>query len=465
MLTTFSRRGLLRSTATAAGFLGLHGALSGRLYADDSLGYGPLIPDPDGLLDLPRGFKYRAFSRTGEVMSDGFQVPGAHDGMAAFAGPSGLTLLVRNHEMSVAAPGATGSPYPNAAAFQGTSREMIYDAGSLLPASGGTTNLLFNTRTLEVESHVLSLTGTIRNCAGGPTPWGTWLTCEETGLRAGQTDSGSVLTKDHGWVFEVRATSDAGIQKPEPLRALGRFSHEAVAVHPATGIVYMTEDQGNSVFYRFVPDSPGNLQSGRVQALRFRNRGYQDTRNFSGPTIPAGVEFDVEWFDLTETESPRDDLRVRAAGDGAAIFAREEGCWWGNGFVYFACTSGGTSRLGQIFKYAPSQFEGTSGEAGNPPKLQLFIEPTDESQFAAPDNICVASWGDVVVCEDGSGDEFVHGVTPSAGVYKIARNALNSSEFAGSCFSPDESVLFVNMQSPGITFAIKGPWQRRAGLR
>jgi secreted PhoX family phosphatase len=466
MNSKISRRSILRSTAGAAGFVGLRTALEHRLSAQPNLGFGPLVPDPEGLLDLPRGFKYRAFSRTGDPMDDGYRVPGAHDGMAAFPGPNGNTLLVRNHEMQVVAPGASGSPYSSAASYAAVNKNLVYDNGSTSPASGGTTNLIFDTRTLRLENHFLSHTGTIRNCAGGQTPWGTWLTCEETGLRAGQAQGGSTLSKDHGWVFEVSATQAAGIQPPLPLTSLGRFSHEALAIDPNTGIVYLTEDQGNSVFYRFVPTTLRNLQSsslqsGRLQALKFKAGNITDTRNSNGPVFPSRVPFDVEWVDLSDIAAPNDDLRTRASALGAALFAREEGAWWGNNAIYFACTSGGPAGLGQIFKYTPSPMEGTAGEASSPGRIELFIEPTSESQFAAPDNICVAPFGDIIVCEDGGGIEYVHGVTSNSSVYKIAANALNDSEFAGACFSPDGRVLFVNIQSPGITLAITGPWQRR----
>ena len=459
MTTRVTRRGVLRSTL--AGFAGLHTTLSGRLYAAEA-GYGPLMPDPKGILDLPRGFKYRAFSTTGELMDDGYRVPGAHDGMAAFPGPNGTTLLVRNHEMQIAEPGATGSPYVDAGQYGSANKSLIYDTGSSNPASGGTTNLIYNTRIGKLEKHFLSLTGTIRNCAGGLSPWGSWLTCEETGVKAGSTQNGTTLMKDHGWVFDVQATDQMGVQTPVPLKALGRFSHEALAIQPSTGIVFLTEDQGNSVFYRCVPTTPGDLTTGKLQALRFKNTSYQDVRNTGAKVFPTGPFFDVEWVDLNDVESPNDDLRIQAAGQGCAIFAREEGCWWGNNSIYFACTSGGPSGQGQIFRYVPSQFEGTPAESTAPAQLQLFIEPTQPQEFAAPDNICIAPWGDVIVCEDGSGDEFVHGVTSGAAVYKIARNAMGGSEFAGSCFSPDGSTLFVNIQSPGITLAITGPWHRRS---
>src|SRR5262245_29850592 len=124
MNSKISRRSILRTTAGAAGFVGLRTALEHRLSAQPNLGFGPLAPDPEGLLDLPRGFKYRAFSRTGDPMDDGYRVPGAHDGMAAFPGPNGNTLLVRNHEMQVVTPGASGSPYPNAASYAAVNKNL-----------------------------------------------------------------------------------------------------------------------------------------------------------------------------------------------------------------------------------------------------------------------------------------------------------------------------------------------------
>lgn len=462
-MSQFSRRSLLRSTAAgAAGFLGLQSAFQTRLHAQGSVGFGALVSDPLGVLDLPPGFKYRAISLTGDLMDDGYRVPGLHDGMAAYPGPNGSTILVRNHEMGVAAAGTAGSPFPDIQSYLQTDRNLVYDPGTTAPAAGGTTNLIYNTRLLKLERHFLSSTGMIRNCAGGSTNWNSWLTCEETNLTSGTQSGGSTLSADHGWVFDVRATDQFGIQRPMPLKAMGRFSHEAVAMHPGLGIVYQTEDRGDSAFYRFIPDTPGNLLSGKLQAMRFKNSGIQNTSNANSIQVPVGTSFQVEWVDLTGVESPADDLRIQAQSKGGAIFARGEGAWWGNGVCYFASTSGGPTGLGQIFQYTPSPVEGTAAEVNQPATLRLFIEPSAESQFAAPDNICIAPSGDVIVCEDGSGVEYVHGVTPNGAVYKIARNALNTSEFAGACFSPDGSTLFVNMQTPGITFAITGPWHRRA---
>lgn len=467
MQLTITRRSLLqRAAGVAAGFAALK-AMEERGYAQ-AAGFGPLIPDPARLLDLPRGFKYHVISVQGQTMDDGFRVPGLHDGMAAFPGPDGLTVLVRNHEMGVGAAGASGSPYPSATFYNQMDKSKVYDVGTANPALGSTTNLVYDTRTKTLVRHFLSLTGTIRNCAGGPTPWGSWITCEETNLRAGQSSGGTILAKDHGWVFDVPAAAEPGWVTPVPAKALGRMTHEAVAVDPRTGIIYETEDQSNSAFYRFLPDSGHNtaasLLSGRLQALRILGHSNQNTNNRSNPQFPLNTPYEVEWVDLDNVEQPTGDgLRIQAASKGCAIFSRGEGCWYGNGVIYFACTDGGPASLGQIFKYTPSPNEGTSAETVSRGKLELFLQPTNSNQFAAPDNIAIAPNGDLIICEDGSGDEFVHGVTQQGSVYKIARNAADGSEFAGACFSPDGTTLFVNvMSNPSRTFAITGPWHRRA---
>lgn len=256
--TNISRRGLFRSVSTTAlGFATLKSAFERPLTAAEGVGFGPLIPDPKGVLDLPRGFKYHAFSVTGDVMHDGFKVPGLHDGMAAFPGPDGGAILVRNHENRVIEPGGTGSPF-HAADYAGMDKSKIFDIGTTNPASGGTTNLLYDTRRKRLVSHHLSLVGTIRNCAGGLTPWNSWLTCEETNSKAGESVGGTILAHNHGWIFDVPATAAIGLTTPVPLKAMGRFSHEAVSIDPATGIVYETEDRGDSCLYRFIPDIPGH---------------------------------------------------------------------------------------------------------------------------------------------------------------------------------------------------------------
>ncbi|MEM9329320.1 MAG: alkaline phosphatase PhoX, partial [Bacteroidota bacterium] len=240
---------------------------------------------------------------------------------------------------------------------------------------------------------------------------------------------------------------------------MGRFNHEAVCVSDKTGIVYQTEDQGDSLIYRFIPDVPGQLaEGGTLQALVIKGQPSFDTRNHDEQTMQVGQAFEVEWMTLEDIDPLEDDLRLRGHKDGAAVFARGEGMWYGNDEVYFACTSGGQAKQGQVFKYVPSPAEGTAGEAEQPGQLVLFAEPNDSELCKNCDNLTVAPWGDVVLVEDHS-DSYMRGITPEGKIYNIARNIGSDSEMAGVCFSPSGKTLFVNIQGQGLTFAITGPWE------
>jgi len=457
---TISRRDFLRtSAALSLGFAGLRCSYS---YAGAQNpvgeGFGPLIDDPKDLLALPEGFEYTVFSRVGETMSDGFFVPGLHDGMATFPGPDGLTLLVRNHELNASAEPITGPFGPANELYGRLDPSLLYDPGQPGedPALGGTTTLLFDTRTQRLVDHRLSLVGTLRNCAGGPTPWGSWITCEETVVRAGAR-----FRYDHGYNFEVPARWEGGVTRAVPLKAMGRFNHEAVCVHPPTGIVYQTEDDGEGLLYRFLPNRPGELaRGGRLQALAVRGRPSLDTRNWAGTEVPAGALLEVEWIDVDDVESPGNDLRFRGFEDGAARFARGEGMWWSDGFAWFACTNGGPKKKGQIWRYRPGPHEGTARESEAPGTLELFIEPADGTLVENADNLTVTPWGDLIVCEDGTGDDYLVLVGRNGEISKFGHNMASRGEFAGSCFSFDGSTLFVNMQAEGLTVAIQGPWER-----
>ena len=454
---TISRRRFLGSAAALSlGFAGLR-CVDPREAAFDGqgAGLGPLVDDPEGLMALPRGFRYTVISRQGEVMTDGLLVPGLHDGMAAFPGPGGRTLLVRNHEMGT---GSTPSLSAFGRDFELLSRidpTLLYDGGTgRQPAMGGTTTLVFDTRTQSLESHFLSLAGTVRNCAGGATPWGTWITCEETVERAGGD-----LARDHGYAFEVPAETTGHLNAAVPLQAMGRFRREAVAIDPTSGVVYQTEDNVEGLLYRFVPDRPGALaRGGRLEALAVADRPSLDTRNFENPTVEPGFTLPVAWVPLDDVDAPEDDLRVRGFDAGAARFARGEGIWYGNGEIYFACTNGGRAQLGQIWRYRPSPAETRPEEVGVPGTLELFIEPNDGNLVANADNLTGAPWGDLVICEDGTGADRLIGVTPAGELYVLGRNVNSSGELAGACFSPDGTTLFVNMQAEGLTLAITGPW-------
>lgn len=458
-----SRRTFLSSSAVTVGFLSLR-----RVFAADApplelpqFGYGPLVPDPAGVIDLPAGFSYKIFSRTGQIMDDALRVPGMHDGMATFAGPNGLTILVRNHEL-LTDPSADSAFGPNNEGFSRISPGKLYDAGyGKTPAPGGTVTLVYNTKDQMLERHYLSLAGTCRNCAGGPTPWGSWITCEETVVRKNEDK----FEQDHGYNFEVPASVDIGLADPTPIKAMGRFNHEAVAVDPASGIVYQTEDRSEGLLYRYIPNVKGKLlEGGKLQALRIRDKKSFDTRNWEKTrTLEPGQALDVDWVDLEDVESPTDELRMWGYyARGAARFARGEGMWTGKDGIYFACTNGGTKKQGQIFRYTPSPNEGTADEAKQPGKLELFIEPNNSELMRNADNLTIAPWGDVVFAEDCGRANRLVGVTKSSQLYTFARNVMNDSEFAGCCFSPDGTTLFANIQNPGLTLAITGAWRSQS---
>jgi len=457
-----SRRTFIRNaTLTTAGFIGLRTLVNHGLFAatpSAGVGYGPLQVDAQGLCKVPAGFSYRVFSHTGEMMPDGFVVPGCHDGMAAFPGPDGLTLLVRNHELE--SDWIDRSPFgPQNDWHKRLPDDKIYDRGKgIRPNLGGTTTLVFDTRTQELKNHYLSLVGTVRNCAGGPTPWGTWVTCEEVNSLPEEH-----AEKAHGYNFEVRPSAEPGLVTPVPLKAMGRFRHEAIAVDPKSGAIYETEDWADGLLYRFLPNEPGNLAAGgKLQALGLVDSSIADTRNLTGVQFPVGQPMAVRWIDLDDPESPNDDLRHRGAAAGAVPFARGEGAWAAeDGSIYFAMTVGGAKGLGQVFRYVPSPFEGTPRESEQPGRLELFIEPNDAELVRNCDNLTVAPWGDLLLCEDHSEVCRVVGVTPKGEFYLVAENTMPKRELAGVCFSPDGSTLFFNVQNPGYTVAVTGPWEKR----
>ncbi|WP_166831203.1 PhoX family protein [Thalassoroseus pseudoceratinae] len=455
----FSRRDFLRVSSAAIGsasVVGAFDALTARAAKNDArtIGYGPLRPVKDEstglkLIQLPEGFRYRTFGWTHDQIDDGTRTPSAHDGMAVISmDDEGVVTLCRNHERS-SDNGAFGE------------ETIVYDHR----AGGGCMNLQFDTRVGEWRSAQPSLGGTVRNCAGGPTPWGTWLSCEETVLGPGSIDDGKKLAyqETHGWIFEVPASGNA---VAEPLHDMGRFVHEAVAVDPDSGIVYETEDRGTAGFYRFIPKTPGKLSAGgTLEMLKVPKQADL------GGGVNRGATFDCEWVKIDDprrahTPGTEDALGVFNQGrqKGGTRFARLEGCWYGNGLIYFVSTSGGRTGSGQIWSYNPQEDQ-----------LALVFESPATEVLDSPDNIAVSPRGGMVLCEDGDlVPQRLHGLTPDGQLFSFAANnaVLNGerngikgdyrgSEWAGATFSPDGKWLFVNMQSPGITFAITGPWADR----
>ena len=441
----YTRRSFLYHTSSIAlGFSGLRRLSAGDAKSLRTPGYGPLIADRDKILDLPGGFSYEIIGRAGETMSDGLILPGSPDGMAAFPGNGDEVVVVRNHEVSAGSSSGQGAFGRRNELLNKINEDRFYDSGKKSPCLGGTSTFVYDTRKKAVVRQFLSLAGTIRNCAGGPTPWNSWITCEETVVK-----SGGNLARDHGWCFDVPATDRPELADPVPLKAMGRFNHEAVAVDPDTGEVFETEDRHEGLIYRFVPKVKGKLaEGGKLYALKVKGKPSLDTRNWSQPTFSVGDSKEIEWIEMKEVESPRDDLRIRGFKDGAACFARGEGMWYSEGSIFIACTNGGKKQRGQIWKLTRN-------------KIELYSEPNDADLVDNCDNLTVAPWGDLILCEDGKGDQFLDVITPEGKIFKLAKNAKSSGEFAGVCFSPDGSTLFVNMQREGLTLAITGPWKEK----
>lgn len=465
-MTVDRRRMLAGSAAALVAFGAL--ARSGLGVAHSANPGHALIPDPDGLLDLPRGFSYRVLTRTGQPMADGFTTPGRPDGMACFAHPAdpGRVVLVRNHEMFANI--TAGMPFGEGNALLGRlPHEKVYDARGLgseggLPFFGGTTTLTVDLASQAVVRDHLSLIGTIANCAGGATPWGTWLTCEEQVLTPGEQGA----RQRHGFVFEVPSGTN-GLVDPVPLTAMGRFVHEATATDPATGIVYLTEDSHTGLFYRFIPAVPGKLaEGGRLQALAIDGAPSADLRNWprdwSEATVrraAPGEALPVRWIDLEDVEAPAADLAQRGFAAGAAMFSRGEGMALGahgkgRSAVFFTSTQGGAAMTGQVWRHDPDP----RGAGGT---LTLVYESPGADTLDLCDNLAVSPWGDLILCEDGRGDNYLRALTPGGAVLDLARNAHpDQAEFCGACFSPDGRTMFVNVQNPGITYAVSGPWER-----
>ena len=399
--------------------------------------YGPLVPDPAGMLDLPRGFSYRLLSSLGNAMTDGCTVPDKADGMGCFSIGNDEIVLIRNHEL-VPADDAGGV----------LAKGFGTRDGAIVP--GGTTSIVLDATTLEVKREFRSLAGTIRNCSGGITPWGSWLTCEEAPTGPGQR-FGEGLAENHGWVFEVPANA-TGLIDAVPLKAMGRFNHEAACVDPRTGIVYLSEDRDDSVLYRFVPTTPGRLgDGGLLQAMVVE--GLSDTRNWTSADMAVGSRHTVRWIDCDDVESPNDDLRSRAAAKGAAVVARGEGIHTGTDEIFVCSTNGGQRKLGQILRLVP-------GTGGEPDQIELFFESQSKDQFNYGDNLTVGPNGHLIVCEDQYTevvDNHLRGITPDGRAYTLGRLRIQT-ELAGGCFSPDGKWFFVNAYSPTRTLAITGPW-------
>lgn len=483
-----NRRSVLRTGLATSAALPSLGALFSRA-SINSENLEPTVDQNTGLplIKLPKDFIYTTFSWAGDPMRNGVPIPKRHDGMAVVPGQTENEYwLLRNHENwfepRIEGEGASVYDAINSSIKVGTQQVGLI-------CGGGVTGLSFVDG--KYVDTVPLLGGTMVNCAGGPTPWGTWLTCEEIVLRGSKLPIVDEKLVDHGYVFEV-PPPDLGKPSAKPIKEMGLYRHEAAAVDPKTSNTYLTEDNGpNSGLYRFIPSDKsmklGSLErGGELQMLKVKG---DDNTNLVD--IKLGDTFDVEWVNVAEPDADPEGLdSVTAAtmwmtrgksgpylqGEmlGGARFSRLEGIWYADGRMYFVDTDSGPARAGTLW------ILDTETD-------RLVVHYTSPAELTADaiDNVTVnETSGMILACEDGGGvrdgERVVYGsrillIKPDGIAVPIAENNIQitqaiedkpqvevgdyrGQEWAGATFSPDGQTLFANIQTPGITFAISGPW-------
>jgi uncharacterized protein len=444
--------------------------------------FPPLVDDPEGILALPEEFSYAVVTHAGKTtLRTGEVTPSNHDGTAVFEAGRSRLRLIQNHELSAGA--ALGVPH-----VVGT----VYDPQAL--SAGGCTVIETDRRGRNLGEWV-GISGTLVNCAGGPTPWGTWLTCEETELKAGTAWSANgrsgVYEKDHGYVFEVFAD---GQTLPRPIKAFGRYAHEALAVDPSRTRVYLSEDASNpnGLFYRWTAPRGVRLRAGIADQLS-DTAGTLEAMAIlmpDGSVLPdvayltsaqLGRPFPVKWVTVPERDGRTTSVRKQFTGEITrgkkfeGVYGTDEGVYVVNsyafntadlpadavkhdGMVWFHSYRDQTITLVTYFPHR------TTTESGAAPRYDGVV-------FDGPDNVTVTPWGTLILAEDGVGASHVLSAVPGGPTYAVARNQLNIgteaepeySEFTGPTFSSDGKVLFVNIQTPGLTLAVTGPWSKYLG--
>ena len=486
-----ARRSLLSGTAAGVGLVVAGAAPSladGRPAgrggtSKQTRPFPPLVDDPDGILALPPEFSYAVVTWAGKTdLVDGQgKTPSNHDGTAVFGTRRGRYLLIQNHELGAGSP--LGVPH-----VHGT----VYDPAALM--GGGCTVIETDRRGHNHGEHV-AISGTLTNCAGGPTPWGTWLTCEETETTQGTAWAGNgqsgTYAKDHGYVFEVFGD---GRTLPEPIKAFGRYAHEACAVDPSRTQVYLSEDASkpNGLFYRWTAPRGHKLGPGIARHLGPTDGTLEAMAIImdDGSVLPdvayltsaqLGRPFPVRWVEVPERDGQTTSERKQFTDEITrgkkfeGVFGTAEGVYVVNSFAFNTddLPADAVKHDGMVWFYSyrdrtitlvtyfPHQ---TTSESGGAPRYDGVV-------FDGPDNVTVTPWGSLVLAEDGVGASHVLSSVPGGPTYAIARNQLNIgtdaapeySEFTGPAFTSDGTVLFVNIQTPGLTLAVTGPWEKYLG--